>query len=190
MDFFKGMLSFFTGLFTNQNDFWNNITVNSGLVFWVIFIAFLLVFCACASYEFMNSIGKNAKVAFWIGLFIPIIAMIVYLAIMIKVKYSAVVAAKQALQTAEEERAIREAEQARIDSTPSKENFMKIKANNDGKFDGPFKLELTDGSSLTVDKVVEVQDTLVVMELVQTDPNLPKVLRMPFAKMVSITKIS
>ncbi|GEM_PF-6978864 len=188
MEILKGLLQYFTGIFTNEGNFWGNITVNGGTVTWAVIILLTLMFCAFASYEFMNSIGKNGKLYFWLGLCIPVVFMLYCLFKMIAVKHAAVAAARKALEASEEERAAKAAEQLRIDSTPSKENFAKIKANADGSFDGPFKLDLADGTFLMVAKIQDVQDTLAVMELVPEGDAAPRVLRMPYAKMTSISR--
>lgn len=191
MDFLNGILNYFTGVFTNTGDFWSNITVDGGSLARAIIILLIMMLSAFASYEFMNSIGKNAKIAFWIGLVIPVISAIVFLVMMLQAKHAAVVAAQQAAAEAEARREELAAEKLRIDSTPTMENFAKIKANTDGTYNGPFKLDLVDGTFLTVAKILEVQDTLVAMELVpESEGVTPRLLRMPYSKMTSITKLS
>ena len=83
-----------------------------------------------------------------------------------------------------------EAERRRIDATPNKDNFAKLKGSSDASsIKAQFRLELADGTALMIAKILEAQDTLAVFELESNEGETPRVLRMPYAKMARIERL-
>ena len=143
-----------------------------------------------ASYEFANSTGMNGKKHFWIGLILPVVYPIVLLVRKLIICAKAISAAKRESKRIEAERDQIEAERRRIDSTPNKDNFAKLKGSSDASsIKAQFRLELADGSSLMIAKILEAQDMLAVFELESNEGETPRVLRMPYAKMARIERL-
>ena len=143
-----------------------------------------------ASYEFANSTGLNGKKHFWIGLLLPVVYPLILLIRKLIIRAKAISAAKRETARMAAERDQIEAERRRIDSTPNKDNFAKLKGSSDAaSIKAQFRLELADGSVLMIAKILEAQDTLAVFELESNDGETPRVLRMPYAKMSRIERV-
>ena len=143
-----------------------------------------------ASYEFANSTGMNGKKHFWIGLILPVVYPLILLIRKLIICAKAIAAAKREAKRIAEERDQIEAERRRIDSTPNKDNFAKLKGSSDASsIKAQFRLELADGSALMIAKILEVQDALAVIELESNEGETPRVLRMPYAKMARIERL-
>ena len=143
-----------------------------------------------ASFEFANSTGMHGKKHFWIGLVLPVVYPLVLLIRKLVIQAKAVSAAKRETARLEAERDQIEAERRRIDSTPCKDNFAKLKGSSDAaSIKAQFRLDLADGSTLMIAKILEAQDTLAVFELESNEGETPRVLRMPYAKMARIERL-
>ena len=143
-----------------------------------------------ASYEFANSTGMHGKKHFWIGLILPVVYPFILHIRKILICIQAVSRAKRESKRIAAERDQIEAERRRIDSTPSKDNFAKLKGSSDASsIKAQFRLELADGSALMIAKILEAQDTLAVFELESNEGETPRVLRMPYAKMARIERL-
>ena len=143
-----------------------------------------------ASYEFANSTGLNGKKHFWLGLILPVVYPLVLLVRKLAIRSKAVSEAKREAERMAAERDQIEAERRRIDATPNKDNFAKLKGSSDASsIKAQFRLELADGSALMIAKILEVQDTLSVFELESNEGETPRVLRMPYAKMARIERL-
>jgi hypothetical protein len=143
-----------------------------------------------ASFEFANSTGMNGKKHFWIGLILPVVYPLLLLIRKLVIQAKAVSEAKRASERFAAERDQIEAERRRIDSTPNKDNFAKLKGSSDASsIKAQFRLELADGSTLMVAKILEAQDALAVCELESIEGENPRVLRMPYAKMARIERL-
>ena len=143
-----------------------------------------------ASYEFANSTGMNGKKHFWIGLILPVVYPLILLVRKLIICAKAIAAAKREAKRIAAERDQTEAERRRIDSTPNKDNFAKLKGSSDSaSIKAQFRLELADGTALMIAKILEVQDTLAVFELESNEGETPRVLRMPYAKMARIERL-
>lgn len=143
-----------------------------------------------ASYEFANSTGMNGKKHFWFGLLLPVVYPFILLVRKLAIRAKAVSEAKRETERMAAERDQIEAERRRIDSTPNKDNFAKLKGSSDAtSIKAQFRLELADGSALMLAKILEAQDTLAVFELESNEGETPRVLRMPYAKMSRIERI-
>lgn len=143
-----------------------------------------------ASFEFANSTGMNGKKHFWIGLILPVVYPLLLLIRKLVIQAKAVSEAKRASERFAAERDQIEAERRRIDSTPNKDNFAKLKGSSDASsIKAQFRLELADGSTLMVAKILEAQDALAVCELESNEGENPRVLRMPYAKMARIERL-
>ena len=159
-----------------------------GFGWWLVVLVWLL--SGFASYEFANTTGMNGKKHFWIGLILPVIYPILLLIRKLVIRAKAVSEAKRASERFAAERDQIEAERRRIDSTPNKDNFAKLKGSSDASsIKAQFRLELADGSTLMVAKILEAQDALAVCELESNEGETPRVLRMPYAKMARIERI-
>ena len=143
-----------------------------------------------ASYEFANSTGMNGKKHFWFGLLLPVVYPLILLVRKLAIRAKAVSAAKRETERMAAERDQIEAERRRIDSTPNKDNFAKLKGSSDASsIKAQFRLELADGSALMIAKILEAQDALAVFELESGEGETPRVLRMPYAKMSRIERL-
>ena len=143
-----------------------------------------------ASYEFANSTGMHGKKHFWFGLLLPVVYPVILLIRKLVIQTKAVSAAKRESERIAAERDQIEAERRRIDSTPNKDNFAKLKGSSDASsIKAQFRLDLADGSTLMIAKILEAQDALAVFELESNEGETPRVLRMPYAKMARIERI-
>jgi len=143
-----------------------------------------------AAYEFANSTGKSGKVHFWLGLLLPVVYPLILLIRKLVICAKAVSEAKRTAAILARDREQIEAERRRIDSTPNKDNFTKLRASSDANaIQAQFRLELADGSTLMIAKILEAQDTLAVVELESHEGETPRVLRMPYAKMARIERV-
>ena len=159
-----------------------------GFTWFVIIMAWLL--SGFASFEFANSTGMNGKKHFWIGLILPVVYPLILLIRKLVICAKAIAAAKRETARMAAEREQIEAERRRIDSTPNKDNFAKLKGSSDASsIKAQFRLELADGSVLMIAKILEAQDALAVFELESNDGETPRVLRMPYAKMSRIERV-
>ena len=143
-----------------------------------------------ASFEFANTTGLNGKKHFWIGLLLPVVYPFVLLIRKLAIRAKAVSEAKHEAERMAAERDQIEAERRRIDSTPNKDNFAKLKGSSDAtSIKAQFRLELADGTALMIAKILEAQDALAVFELESNEGETPRVLRMPYAKMARIERL-
>jgi len=190
----SGILEFAKELFT-QILSWSGSFIDAarsqrgwGFVPFLCILAWLL--SGFASYEFANSTGLHGKKHFWIGLVLPVVYPLILLLRKIVISAKAVSAAKREAARLAAERDQIEAERRRIDSTPNKDNFAKLKGSSDASsIRAQFRLALADGSELLIAKILEAQDTLAVFELESNEGETPRVLRMPYAKMSRIERI-
>ena len=189
-----GILEFIKELFTQlgsgSGSFIDAASAQNGWgVKWFILILIWLL-SGFASYEFANSTGMHGKKHFWIGLILPVVYPLILLIRKLIIQAKAVSAAKRESQRIAAERDQIEAERRRIDSTPNKDNFAKLKGSSDSSsIKAQFRLELADGSVLMIAKILEAQDTLAVVELESNEGETPRVLRMPYAKMARIERV-
>ena len=159
-----------------------------GFTWFVVIMVWLL--SGFASFEFANSTGMNGKKHFWIGLILPVVYPLILLLRKLVICAKAIAAAKRETARMAAEREQIEAERRRIDSTPNKDNFAKLKGSSDAaSIKAQFRLELADGSVLMIAKILEAQDTLAVFELESNEGETPRVLRMPYAKMSRIERV-
>ena len=189
-----GILEFVKELFTQlgsgSGSFIDAASAQNGWgVKWFILILIWLL-SGFASYEFANSTGMHGKKHFWIGLILPVVYPLILLIRKLVIRAKAVSEAKRESQRIAAERDQIEAERRRIDSTPNKDNFAKLKGSSDASsIKAQFRLELADGSALMIAKILEAQDTLAAFELESNEGETPRVLRMPYAKMARIERI-
>ena len=154
------------------------------------FLILVWLLSGFASYEFANSTGLHGKKHFWLGLILPVVYPLILLVRKLVIQAKAVSAAKREAERMAAERDQIEAERRRIDSTPNKDNFAKLKGSSDAaSIKAQFRLELADGSALMIAKILEVQDALAVIELESNEGETPRVLRMPYAKMARIERL-
>lgn len=159
-----------------------------GFTWFVLIMVWLL--SGFASFEFANSTGMNGRKHFWIGLILPVVYPLILLIRKLVICAKAIAAAKRETARMAAEREQIEAERRRIDSTPNKDNFAKLKGSSDASsIKAQFRLELADGSVLMIAKILEAQDALAVFELESNDGETPRVLRMPYAKMSRIERV-
>ena len=159
-----------------------------GFTWFILILVWLL--SGFASYEFANSTGMNGKKHFWIGLILPVVYPLILLVRKLIIQAKAVSEAKREAERMAAERDQIEAERRRIDSTPNKDNFAKLKGSSDASsIKAQFRLDLADGSTLMIAKILEAQDALAVFELESNEGETPRVLRMPYAKMASIERL-
>ena len=189
-----GILEFVKELFTQlgsgSGSFIDAASAQNGWgVKWFILILIWLL-SGFASYEFANSTGMHGKKHFWIGLILPVVYPLILLVRKLVIRAKAVTEAKRESERLVAEREQIEAERRRIDSTPNKDNFAKLKGSSDASsIKAQFRLDLADGSALMIAKILEAQDTLAVFELESNEGETPRVLRMPYAKMSRIERI-
>ena len=159
-----------------------------GFVWFVLILVWLL--SGFASFEFANTTGLNGKKHFWFGLLLPVAYPLILLIRKLTIQAKAVSEAKRESERMAAERDQIEAERRRIDSTPNKDNFAKLKGSSDASsIKAQFRLELADGSALMIAKILEAQDALAVFELESNEGETPRVLRMPYAKMARIERL-
>ena len=159
-----------------------------GFTWFILILVWLL--SGFASYEFANSTGLHGKKHFWLGLLLPVVYPVVLLVRKLVIRAKAVSEAKRESERMAAERDQIEAERRRIDATPNKDNFAKLKGSSDASsIKAQFRLELADGSALMIAKILEVQDALAVIELESNEGETPRVLRMPYAKMARIERL-
>ena len=159
-----------------------------GFVWFVLILVWLL--SGFASFEFANTTGLNGKKHFWFGLLLPVVYPVILLIRKLTIQAKAVSEAKRESERMAAERDQIEAERRRIDSTPNKDNFAKLKGSSDASsIKAQFRLELADGSALMIAKILEAQDALAVFELESNEGETPRVLRMPYAKMSRIERL-
>ena len=159
-----------------------------GFVWFILILIWLL--SGFASFEFANSTGLNGKKHFWFGLLLPVVYPVILLVRKLMIQAKAVSEAKRESERMAAERDQIEAERRRIDSTPNKDNFAKLKGSSDASsIKAQFRLELADGSALMIAKILEAQDALAVFELESNEGETPRVLRMPYAKMSRIERL-
>ena len=189
-----GILEFVKELFT-QTISWSGSFIdavkaqNRWATGWFLLILLWLL-SGFASYEFANSTGMHGKKHFWLGLVLPVVYPFVLLIRKLVIRAKAVSAAKRESERIAAERDQIEAERRRIDATPNKDNFAKLKGSSDANsIQAQFRLELADGSALMIAKILEAQDTLAVVELESHEGETPRVLRMPYAKMARIERV-
>ena len=189
-----GLLEFVKELFTQivswSGGFIDIAKAQNGWGFGWFFLILIWLLSGFASYEFANSTGMHGKKHFWFGLLLPVIYPVVLLIRKLVIRAKAVSEAKRASERSAAERDQIEAERRRIDSTPNKDNFAKLKGSSDASsIKAQFRLELADGSELMIAKILEAQDALAVVELESNEGETPRVLRMPYAKMARIERI-
>ena len=159
-----------------------------GFVWFILILVWLL--SGFASFEFANTTGLNGRKHFWFGLLLPVVYPVILLVRKLVIQAKAVSAAKRESERIAAERDQIEAERRRIDSTPNKDNFTKLKGSSDASsIKAQFRLELADGSTLMIAKILEAQDALAVLELESNEGETPRVLRMPYAKMARIERL-
>ena len=154
------------------------------------FLILVWLLSGFASYEFANSTGMHGRKHFWIGLILPVVYPLILLIRKLIIQAKAVSAAKREAERMAAERDQIEAERRRIDATPNKDNFAKLKGSSDASsIKAQFRLDLADGSTLMIAKILEAQDALAVFELESHEGETPRVLRMPYAKMARIERL-
>ena len=190
----SGILEFVKELFSQfasgSGSFIDIVNAQSGWGFTRFILILVWLLSGFASYEFANSTGMHGKKHFWIGLILPVVYPLVLLVRKLIIQAKAVSEAKREAERMAAERDQIEAERRRIDSTPNKDNFAKLKGSSDASsIKAQFRLELADGSELMIAKILEAQDTLAVFELESNEGEAPRVLRMPYAKMTRIERL-
>ena len=189
-----GILEFVKELFTQiaswSGSFIDAVKAQQRWGFGWIFLILLWLLSGFAAYEFANSTGMHGKKHFWLGLVLPVVYPLVLFIRKLVIRANAVSAAKRESARIAAERDQIEAERRRIDATPNKDNFAKLKGSSDAtSIKAQFRLELADGSALMLAKILEAQDTLAVFELESNEGETPRVLRMPYAKMARIERV-
>jgi len=187
LDFVKEL---FTQIASGSGSFIDAVKAQNSWATGWIFLILLWLLSGFASYEFANSTGMHGKKHFWIGLVLPVVYPFILLIRKLVIRAKAVSAAKRESARIAAERDQIEAERRRIDATPNKDNFAKLKGSSDAtSIQAQFRLELADGTSLMIAKILEAQDTLAVFELESKEGETPRVLRMPYAKMARIERV-
>ena len=189
-----GLLEFVKELFTQivswSGSFIDIAKAQCGWGFGLFLLILIWLLSGFASYEFANSTGMHGKKHFWFGLLLPVVYPVILLIRKLVIQTKAVSAAKRESERIAAERDQIEAERRRIDSTPNKDNFAKLKGSSDASsIKAQFRLDLADGSTLMIAKILEAQDALAVFELESNEGETPRVLRMPYAKMARIERI-
>ena len=189
-----GILEFVKELFTQivswSGGFIDAANAQRGWGFGWFFLILIWLLSGFASYLFANSTGMHGKKHFWFGLILPVVYPVILLIRKLVIQAKAVSAAKRETERIAAERDQIEAERRRIDATPNKDNFAKLKGSSDASsIKAQFRLELADGSTLMIAKILEAQDALAVFELESNEGETPRVLRMPYAKMARIERI-
>ena len=189
-----GILEFVKELFTQilswSGSFVDVAGAQRGWAFGIGILVLVWLLSGFASYEFANSTGMNGKKHFWFGLILPVVYPLIHLIRKLVIRSKAISEAKREAERMAAERDQIEAERRRIDATPNKDNFAKLKGSSDASsIKAQFRLELADGSVLMIAKILEVQDALSVFELESNEGETPRVLRMPYAKMARIERV-
>ena len=189
-----GLLEFVKELFTQivsgAGSFIDAANAQSGWGFGFFFLILIWLISGFASFEFANTTGMNGKKHFWFGLILPVVYPLILLIRKLVIRAKAVSEAKRESERIAAERDQIEAERRRIDSTPNKDNFAKLRGSSDAtSIKAQFRLELADGSTLMIAKILEAQDALAVVELESQEGETPRVLRMPYAKMARIERV-
>ena len=189
-----GLLEFVKELFSQiisfSGSFIDIANAQRGWGFGWFFLILIWLLSGFASFEFANTTGMNGKKHFWFGLLLPVVYPVILLIRKLVIRAKAVSEAKREAERLEAERDQIEAERRRIDSTPNKDNFAKLKGSSDASsIKAQFRLELADGSALMIAKILEAQDALAVFELESNEGETPRVLRMPYAKMARIERL-
>jgi len=185
----SGILEFLKSL-TTESEFTDAINSQSGWMFTWLLLVLLWLLSGFAAYEFANSTGKSGRIHFWLGLIFPVVYPLILLIRKLIICAKAISEAKRTSEQFARDREQIEAERRRIDSTPNKDNFAKLRGSSDAtSIKAQFRLELADGSALMIAKILEAQDTLAVVELESQEGETPRVLRMPYAKMTRIERV-
>ena len=189
-----GILEFvkelFTQIISGSGSFIDAANAQRGWAFGVGIVVLIWLLSGFASYEFANTTGMNGRKHFWFGLLLPVVYPFILLVRKLVIRAKAVSEAKRESERLARERDQIEAERRRIDSTPNKDNFAKLKGSSDASsIKAQFRLELADSSVLMIAKILEAQDALAVFELESNEGETPRVLRMPYAKMSRIERI-
>ena len=166
----SGILEFVKELFSQfasgSGSFIDIANAQRGWGIGLFFLILVWLLSGFASFEFANSTGMHGKKHFWIGLLLPVIYPAVLLVRKLVIRAKAVSEAKRESERIAAERDQIEAERRRIDATPNKDNFAKLKGSSDAaSIKAQFRLDLADGSTLMIAKILEAQDTLAVFEL-------------------------
>ena len=190
----SGILDFVKELFTQfarrEGSSVEAVNAQRGWGFGVFVLILVWLLSGFASFEFANSTGLNGKKHFWFGLLLPVVYPLILLIRKLVIRAKAVSEAKRESERIAAERDQIEAERRRIDSTPNKDNFAKLKGSSDASsIKAQFRLDLADGSTLMIAKILEAQDALAVFELESNEGETPRVLRMPYAKMARIERL-
>ena len=165
-----GLLEFtkelFTQIVSGGGSFIDIAKAQNGWGFgWFVLILIWLL-SGFASFEFANSTGMHGRKHFWIGLLLPVVYPLILLIRKLVITAKAVSAAKRETERLAQERDQIEAERRRIDATPNKDNFAKLKGSSDASsIKAQFRLALADGTELMIAKILEAQDALAVFEL-------------------------
>ena len=187
LDFVKELFSQFASCSGSFIDIAN---AQRGWGIGLLFFILVWLLSGFASYEFANSTGMHGKKHFWFGLLLPVVYPVILLIRKLVIRAKAVSEAKRESERIAAERDQIEAERRRIDATPNKDNFAKLKGSSDASsIKAQFRLDLADGSALMIAKILEAQDTLAVFELESSEGETPRVLRMPYAKMARIERV-
>ena len=189
-----GILEFVKELFTQfgsgSGSFIDAANAQCGWGIGLFLLILIWLLSGFASFEFANTTGMNGKKHFWFGLLLPVVYPLILLVRKLMIRSKAVSAAKIESERIAAERDQIEAERRRIDSTPNKDNFAKLKGSSDAtSIKAQFRLVLSDGSVLMLAKILEAQDALAVFELESHEGETPRVLRMPYAKMARIERL-
>ena len=189
-----GIIEFVKELFTQiiswSGSFIDAANAQRGWAFGVGIVVLVWLLSGFASYEFANTTGMNGRKHFWFGLLLPVVYPFILLVRKLVIRAKAVSEAKRESERLARERDQSEAERRRVDSTPNKDNFAKLKGSSDASsIRAQFRLDLADGSVLMIAKILEAQDTLSVFELESNEGETPRVLRMPYAKMARIERV-
>ena len=185
----SGILEFLKSL-TTESEFTDAINSQSGWMFTWLLLVLLWLLSGFAAYEFANSTGKSGRIHFWLGLIFPVVYPLILLIRKLIICAKAISEAKRTSEQFARDREQIEAERRRIDSTPNKDNFAKLRGSSDAtSIKAQFRLELADGSALMIAKILEAQDALAVVELESQEGETPRVLRMPYAKMTRIERV-
>ena len=145
-----GILEFVKELFTQiaswSGSFIDAVKAQNGWATGWILLILLWLLSGFASFEFANSTGMNGKKHFWIGLILPVVYPLLLLIRKLVIRAKAVSEAKRESERIAAERDQIEAERRRIDATPNKDNFAKLKGSSDASsIKAQFRLDLADG---------------------------------------------
>ena len=187
LEFIKELLS---QILSWSGSFVDAANAQRGWAFGLGILVLIWLLSAFASYEFANTTGMSGRKHFWFGLLLPVVYPLILLIRKLAIRAKAVSEAKREAERMALEHDKIEAERRRIDSTPNKDNFSKLKGSSDAaSIKAQFRLVLADGATLMLAKILEVQDALAVFELESSEGETPRVLRMPYAKMSRIERL-